>query len=266
MFNLFKKDPREKIIRFIKKNFSKEVSEILTSNLKTCFVLDNITNRKLEIGTSKQSGYPDVPVNFRWPENNGRTLDFILQINLQEFESTKIGLPEKGMLYFFLDLKEEEFPSKKNQYKVFYWPENKDLKRRKYEKKNQVEEKPLKINESLTFPESQSYLLMDVELTDQEFDELINLDYPIISELFGGGIYDVGKLAESSIINEWVEIYNRENNKELNPAKSTDKFIGLLSFMLDEWEYVDSWVHFGIEKEELRKKQFDRVKISFTST
>lgn len=263
MFSLFKKDPREKVVKYIKKNFSKEVSEVLISNLKPCFALDNSEHRDLVVGTSKQSGCPDVPVDFNWPENEGKKLDFILQLNLQEFEGSKIGLPEKGMLYFFLDLTEpSQFPNSNQQYNITYIQDPKDLKRREYEKQNQVDEKALTINEGLSFPGSQSYLLMDLELNDNEFDALINLDYPIISELYGGGIYDIGQLAESDVIDEWVEA----SEKEMIETESTNKFTGLLSFLLDEWGFADSWVHFGILKEDLKLEQFEKVKISFTST
>ncbi len=266
MFNLFKKNPREKVVKYIKKNFSKPVAEVLIANLKTCFVLDKEGKQELKIGTTKQSGYPDLPNDFIWPEYNGSKLDFILQLNLEEFSAAEVGLPEKGILYFFLDLKGQEFPKKKEQFKVVYETKVIDLKNVKYDKHNQLEEKALKVNTSLTYPENQSYLFGDLELTDEEFDELINMSYPFISELFGGGIYDVGILAESDVIDEWVVQYNQEEGKELNPHDSTNDFVCLLSFLLDEWGFVDSWVHFGIEKEDLKMKRFDKVKISFTCT
>jgi len=266
MFNIHKKNPKDKVVSFIKKNFSKGVSEILISNLKICFALDNVESREITIGTSKQAGFPDVPTDFIWPENNGKKLDFILQINLEEFEGKKIGLPEKGMLYFFLELKKLDFSYNKDQFKLIYIAKWDKLVRKPYERHNQVTEKPIKINESLTFPNDQSYLLMNEELSDEEFDALINLDYPIISELYGGGIYDIGKLAESSTIDEWVEIYNEENEKTLIAEESTMYFFEILSFMLDEWGYADSWVHIGIGKEELANQDFDKVQICFTHT
>lgn len=266
MLNLFKKDPRDRIVKHIQKKFSQKNSTILIENLTPCFVLDNEKSPKLKIGISKQSGYPDLPRDFSWPQYNGKKLDFILQLNLEEFNGEEIGLPQKGMLYFFMDLASEELPKETNQYKVIYISTWEELHTQAYDKSNTVEEKTLTINESLTFPESQSYLLMDTELTDEEFDELINLDYPIVSELFGGGIYDVGKLANSEVIDEWVEEFNKQNVTQLKPEESTNNFVGLLSFLLDEWGFPDSWVHFGLEKEELKKGEFNKTKISFTFT
>lgn len=268
MFNFFKKNPRDKIIKHIGKTFSKEVSKILIENLATSFVLDNINDKKLETGISKQSGYPDLPLDFQWPECNGRKLDFILQLNLSAFEGDKIGLPQKGILYFFLDIiNVKKFPRAKNEYKVIYLSDWDELQQTSYEKHNQVKEKPLVIRETLTFPETeQSYLLKDVDLTDDEFDELINLDYPIVSDLFGGGIFDVGKLSDSDVINEWVESFNQDNDKQLNAEESTHKFTCLLSFLLDEWGFADSWIHFGIENEDLENIRFENTKIAFTSS
>jgi len=48
---------------------------------------------------SKVGGIPDTPNDFQWPTNKGSALEFLCQLNCQEFSSELY--PESGMLSFF---------------------------------------------------------------------------------------------------------------------------------------------------------------------
>jgi uncharacterized protein YwqG len=64
------------------------------------------TKKKLALGSSKLGGDPDLPIGIPWPTNNGRPLDFLLQLNLSKLPRKLVedALPERGWIYFFYDI------------------------------------------------------------------------------------------------------------------------------------------------------------------
>jgi len=75
---------------------------------------------------SHLGGSPDLPKGFKWPEYQGRLLDFVLQVNLAEvaeFDLDK-ALPAKGLLTFFYDLEEQPWgfdPEELDGFRVVYF-------------------------------------------------------------------------------------------------------------------------------------------------
>jgi uncharacterized protein YwqG len=72
-------------------------------------------------------GEPDLLSDFVWSENNGRPLDFLLQVNLSEASKLdKSGqLPTAGLLSFFYDLEDQPSgydPKNLDGYKVVFSP------------------------------------------------------------------------------------------------------------------------------------------------
>jgi uncharacterized protein YwqG len=65
----------------------------------------------LSIGASRIGGVPDVPPDFKWPMRNGVPQSFIAQLALDEVHAydTQGMLPERGMLWFFYDAKQETY-------------------------------------------------------------------------------------------------------------------------------------------------------------
>lgn len=61
------------------------------------------------IGSSKRGGAPDVPPGFEWPRNQGRAMEFLLQVNLEEAAPHDVEgkLPKRGLLSFFYDTGEQ---------------------------------------------------------------------------------------------------------------------------------------------------------------
>lgn len=86
------------------------------------------------IGSSRLGGGPDVPPTFDWPINNGRPLDFLLQINLAELASfeSSVRLPPSGLLSFFYDVEEQPWgfsPADLQGHSVQYFPDTSRLQR-----------------------------------------------------------------------------------------------------------------------------------------
>jgi uncharacterized protein YwqG len=65
----------------------------------------------ISIGESRIGGVPDVPPDFRWPERHEVPQSFIAQLSLEEVHpyDTHGVLPERGMLWFFYDAKQESY-------------------------------------------------------------------------------------------------------------------------------------------------------------
>ncbi|MGB0868838.1 MAG: DUF1963 domain-containing protein [Flavobacteriales bacterium] len=76
----------------------------------------------LPIGSSKFGGLPDLPSSINYPTEKGKYYIFHAQINLKDIAHLQAYLPEKGMLYFFVNT--EEYAEKP---KIFYHPNTDDL-------------------------------------------------------------------------------------------------------------------------------------------
>ncbi len=72
------------------------------------FLISNIDNKEISLGTSKVGGSPDLPKNWQHPANkNGLLYIFHAQINCEEIAPFQKYLPRKGILYFFVN--DEEY-------------------------------------------------------------------------------------------------------------------------------------------------------------
>jgi uncharacterized protein YwqG len=79
---------------------------------------------EIPIGASKIGGSPDLPQDVSWFYDHGKILTFIAQFKLSEvatYDVEKI-LPERGMLYFFIDADEVPWGEADQQdgWKVLY--------------------------------------------------------------------------------------------------------------------------------------------------
>jgi uncharacterized protein YwqG len=79
----------------------------------------------ISIGQSRIGGVPDVPPGFAWPDWQGLPQSFIAQISLDEAHpyNTNGELPQRGMLWFFYDAKQETYgadPADRGGWRVIY--------------------------------------------------------------------------------------------------------------------------------------------------
>jgi hypothetical protein len=78
--------------------FEHSLPSFISSGLQVIERMDT-----LERGLSRLDGLPDLPEGATWPQVDGRALDFVAQINLEELEKGfHPSLPRKGWLYFFV--------------------------------------------------------------------------------------------------------------------------------------------------------------------
>lgn len=65
----------------------------------------------LTVGTARIGGLPDLPAALSWPQQQGKPLSFIAQLQLAELRSydTDHLLPAAGMLWFFYDASQQTF-------------------------------------------------------------------------------------------------------------------------------------------------------------
>lgn len=67
----------------------------------------------VDIGVSRFGGWPDLPVDVKWPQLNSKPMSFIAQLNLSELHAfqSSLDLPKKGLLLFFMGCSDEVFES-----------------------------------------------------------------------------------------------------------------------------------------------------------
>lgn len=76
------------------------------------------------LGTSRAGGDPDLPIGMAFPELNGRTLTFLLQIRLADlspFPCARV-LPRDGLLSFFIDDAESDDEYLGLSRVIYTWP------------------------------------------------------------------------------------------------------------------------------------------------
>ncbi len=88
----------------------------------------------ISTGASRIGGIPDVPPGFRWPERKEIPQSFIAQINFDEVHpyDTNGALPQRGMLWFFYDAKQETYgadPADRGGWRVFFSDDYSGLQR-----------------------------------------------------------------------------------------------------------------------------------------
>lgn len=79
-------------------------ADALAALLRPSIALVRTDADTLVLGSSRIGGGPDAPLDFVWPESGGRSLDFVLQLNLADVpDGAGLGLPRTGVLSFFYD-------------------------------------------------------------------------------------------------------------------------------------------------------------------
>ena len=90
---------------FIKQlDWTETTSDNIITKLKAQIAITYNEDANIIIGDSKQGGLPDVPKNFKWPEDEEGPLSFVLQYNcldLQGFDGSD-QLPSSGNILVFM--------------------------------------------------------------------------------------------------------------------------------------------------------------------
>jgi len=135
--------------------------------------------------SSKLGGRPDLPPDLTWPTNEGRPLDFLLQINLgelQEHDSRHL-LPASGLLTFLYDLDDQPWcydPKDLDGFRVIYTPDLAGLVSRDIpDHEFALPECAVRFHSLLTLPHFGSRaaeaLIESAQLTEKETDSYFEL-------------------------------------------------------------------------------------------
>ncbi len=248
-----KKTPKERIVKYIDKKFSPNLGNIFKANIVEKIELDwenKITPNGI---CSKWGGYPDLPENTIWPENKNGKLDFLLQMNLEEFEGYLELLPKKGIISIFVDLKNlySTDISNKEKIKVLYTENVDQLISNTSKKLVDQKEYKFEIIKSYSILPSDSPKLMGVEMNDKEYDNWDELNYEKIEKFVGGsGYISVGQNSSDSALYDWIEETGNKN---------VDDYFSMFEILLDVLDYSDCWLEIGILKEDLKQLNFDNA-------
>ena len=156
----------------------KSVKPAIRLNLGTA-----IENEKV----SRLGGIPSVPAQFEWPSWQEGPLEFLCQINLEElspFKTIAGILPEKGMLSFFYDAKEQPWGSllsDKDAFRVYFFEDITALTLATGAKESSIKPAHFELNEIQTYPDTLSDDLNDA-LSDESSEEYSDLLYAVNGE------------------------------------------------------------------------------------
>jgi len=149
-------------------------NKILETNLPEDFkleIIQSLTDRylieaqksKITLGGSKIGGFPHLPKNVKYPQEDNYFYEFIAQVNLAELIDNQIQeLPKKGILYFFIDddfnvgnvnCKILYFETELNELEIKYPPENKKSRCESFDGRSLNTEMKLDMKKGITIPQ-----------------------------------------------------------------------------------------------------------------
>jgi len=223
-----------------------------------------IDEEDIPIGTSKFGGLPDLPDEMEFPQYEKGSLWFIGQFNLEEIKTFDKDdlLPERGILYLFYDAYEQPWGFKEDEgcFKVLYFDGDlNELDRREYPTGDEGY-LPLDTYQMIfknIYTISESPLEFDNEDEEENFGDFRQeLIQPEDEE---GNIVPAHYLLG--------EPFNVQNDvfEELNINEK--EAVLLFQIDSDEEDLGVMWgdcglLYFCIKKEELKRKQFDKVKFT----
>ncbi|MDQ6423651.1 YwqG family protein [Paenibacillus sp. LHD-117] len=169
----------KKVIEIIESSGLTRINKDLMNNLSYSNRMTAIITEEenIPLGSSKIGGKPDLPSYIHWPNENGKILSFIAQVNLEEVELRLYELPSAGLLSFFYDSLEQPWgfdPNDRGRWKVIY-NENLDRLERKELPEELIQEGGFgtcKVDFSLqtTLPSWESISIDQLNLVEHESD------------------------------------------------------------------------------------------------
>ncbi len=95
---------KQNIIDTIKSSeFLDKTKSDIISSLTDRYLIE-VQKTNINLGDSKIGGYPHLPKNFEYPQEETYFYEFVGQINLSDLKNNDIpNFPKKGIIYFFID-------------------------------------------------------------------------------------------------------------------------------------------------------------------
>lgn len=224
--------------------------------------------QSLPIGCSKFGGQPDVPVDFIWPRDDaGFPLALLLQINCADLGpyDTDHLYPTSGHLYFFYELKKQDWTGMGNSIRVLYNDE--PVKRlRQMERPKELEvldsefnlrERALKFCLSYTVP---TYTDLK-ELLGKEAEKYDKKIYEAMRKQFWNTVYT----SQSGIIGSLGGYAEVIQSSMLSDIPEDDVLLmQMFSFMGENGTYDMTYgdlgnIYFYINREDLVHRDFSHV-------
>jgi uncharacterized protein YwqG len=262
--------------------------KLVEEYLKSYILLDIPKNNKsINKGQSKLGGQPDLPKNIEWPNFNDKPMIFLGQINFAEFKELDIEdiLPDTGLVYYFIHFKEPEnefgaeynFLIDKKEYEVIYSTET-ALETRDFPENlpdaYKFNEQGISFKLGYCLPARES---LEIEKFDPKDEDVIwdfNDEYGNVE---GEQILGYCMPIQADVTWDWAFSYLNFPTYELTDTdnKNIDEirpdFINLLQFSLDNSQTGFNKIgisigYFGIKKEDLKNKRFDKTILIFQDT
>lgn len=229
-------------------------------------------------GISKIGGQPDLPKDIHWfKDNNGKSLSFIAQINMNELKVFDIDnlLPDSGMLYFFYSAEQEAWgfdPKDLDKFKVYYSTETDDLEKTEFPD-DLMDYSRFKVC-NIDFKKTVALPGWDNDfvrrnLSEKEVDQYFNLpqDYAINKMLGYANIIQSEMELECQLVTNGLYCggpsgYNDPKAKELEMGARD--WILLLQIDSEDEKTGMMWgdvgrLYFWIKKEDLKNKDFNKA-------
>jgi uncharacterized protein YwqG len=127
-------------------------------------------------GRSHFGGNPGLPEGVAWPQQNGRQLEFLARVSLQEVQQTLAidWLPQEGALLFFYDIEEQPSgyePEDQGGWAVLHVPDG-DAEP---EPGSQVPFKPIGFRKIESYPSSERDEVVALSMKESEIEAYVEL-------------------------------------------------------------------------------------------
>lgn len=237
----------------------------IISSMKNSIRMEKVEvdEKLIPIGTSKIGGLPDLPDGLEFPRYEKGYLWFMCQVNLKEakpFDKDNL-LPNSGILYLFYDAYEQPWGFEEDEgcYKVLYFDgDMSELKRRDYPEESEdyypLDSYQVKFNNMLTISESPENLIFDNEDEEENF-------WNFRQELMQPEDVEGNILTAHYMLGE---PFNAQNDVFEELYDNAGEPVLLFQIDSDEEDLGVMWgdsglLYFCIQKDELLRKQFDKV-------
>lgn len=265
---------KQQVVNVIRSSPFGKWTEELAAKLRPSIKILAQKNPDCPLGCSKLWGSPDLPLNWEWPEQNGKPLNFILQINLEEAHSFDIEnqLPSKGWLYFFCIYDGESDPE--NGRVLYYDGEFSSLGLRKSPHPSQ-EACELRYELYYMLP-SDNNVWLDEEVVNQiECDLDLNDFAPpynkdVTHDIFGLRdilLFSIGQ-SKPNYDGPYSHLLGYFESAQDNELQDDEQL--LLQLQPEPSQYEETWGDMGslfyyIEKDDLKHKKFEGSSVSMQS-
>jgi len=296
----FRKNNLEKIKSFVRNSEEIEIEksdkEKLINMIRPTVGIRTKSSDDIDvkIGKSKIGGKPDLPKDFEWPKSDNKSMLFCAQYNLSELTKfdEENNLPKKGFFYVFLSLDQDwkEFNGVNQPYKLIF-SENENIVRTEFpndlEQNQTFKTAEIEYFQFYTIPDDENYKLFEFEKKYEDFYFYFYqpTDEYLIEELYEDSnkmhqILGYDRSIQSSVVYEFASkelgLYlaeSSEHKKRWNDILELSKTYELLLQLdcddsnTDLSKYGGSGTYyFGLSKTDLKKKNFDDIKMSFQMT